>query len=88
MANKYRNQKSANAAGHYASLWIPSGTSLIPTTITNQKKSHAKEIEAAKRAKILAEMEKLTGGPVSGYSHKIDGVNRRWTGVKGNGSDN
>lgn len=73
-----------NAAGHFASLWQQSGQILIPTTETNQKKSRVREREMAKREEICAAITQLTGKPVRRISRSIDGVSRRWTGVRAN----
>lgn len=80
-----RQKMSAVVCGHFSSLWVPFGHA--PTTVTNQRKSRAKEKEATKKAQLLKELEVLTGSPVSAYSRKIDSVNRRWQGVRGSGSD-
>ena len=76
-----------NVRGHFASLWQKSGDILIPTTITSQRKSKAREKEAAKRALVAADIEKLTGSRPALVARSIDGVNRRWTGVRGCNAD-
>jgi hypothetical protein len=73
-----------NARGHFASLWQQSGQILIPTTETNQKKSRVREREMAKREEICIATEQLTGRPVRRISRSIDGVVRRWSGVRAN----
>lgn len=73
-----------NAAGHFSSLWQPSGSILIPTTETQQRKSYARAKELAKREQICREIEALTGKPVRRYARRLDGVTRRWNGVKVN----
>jgi hypothetical protein len=82
----FHKKTVSQCRGHFASLWVPDGTSLIPTTITSQRKSHSKEKESAKKAKLITEME-LQFGPISETASKYDGVTRRWAGVKGNGPD-
>jgi hypothetical protein len=77
----------SNARGHFASLWVKGGDIMIPTTITTQRKSKAREREAAKRAELVADLEKITGQKVRTVARSIDGVTRRWTGVKSNRSD-
>lgn len=73
-----------NARGHFSSLWQKSGDVLIPTTETSQKKSYARAREMAKREEICIATELLTGKPVRRISRSLDGVSRRWTGVKSN----
>ncbi len=85
-SSKYHKKTISQCRGHFASLWVPDGTSVIPTTITSQKKSLAREKEAAKKAALVTEME-LTFGPISVTSRSYDNVNRRWKGVSSNGSD-
>lgn len=76
-----------NVRGHFASLWQKSGDILIPTTITTQRKSKAREKEAARRELMAAEIEKLAGSRPAMIARSIDGVNRRWHGVKGHGAE-
>lgn len=76
-----------NVRGHFASLWIPGGPILIPTTITSHFKSKAREKEAAKKAQLAAELEVLTGDKTKLIARSIDGIARRWTGVKVHTSD-
>jgi len=73
-----------NARGHFVSLWKQSGDVLIPTTETSQRKSYARQREMAKRDEICVAIEKLTGTKVRRISRSIDGVSRRWNGVKAN----
>jgi hypothetical protein len=72
-----------NVRGHFASLWRQSGPILIPTTVTHQYKSRARAKEHAKREELCRDIEALTGKPAARISRSIDGVNRRWRGVKG-----
>jgi hypothetical protein len=74
-------------SGHFRSLWQQQGPTLIPTTVTNQYKSRRRQIESMKRDMICAELEQLTGKPVARVARSIDGVSRRWTGVKGCAAD-
>lgn len=83
--NKYAPK---DIRGHFSSLWTQTNGMIVPTTMTTRRKSYAKQKEAAKRAELLADIEQLTGKPQSGISRKIDGINRRWTGVKSNQADN
>lgn len=76
-----------NVRGHFASLWHHSGPILIPTTVTHQFNSRAREKELAKRESLCSDIEALTGKPVARISRSIDGVNRHWTGVKSHTSD-
>lgn len=55
------------------------------TTVTTRTKNKSRQIEAAKRAKLIEEMQGLTGGTIQPYARSIDGVVRRWTGVKNHG---
>ena len=80
-------RKPANMRGHFRSLWARAGDILIPTTITSQRKSRVKERETAKKQKLLDEIQELVGHPVSDVARSIDGVSRRWTGVKANTPD-
>lgn len=75
----YRQKRASKAVGHYASLWSPGGTS---TTITDQRKSHARELAAAKRKKLLEENPDLQG-----VARKLDGVTRRWSNTRGGNPD-
>lgn len=72
----------ANNCGHFRSLWARSGDILIPTTITSQRKSKVRAREAAKKQALLDEIQELVGHPVSDIARSLDGVQRRWTGVK------
>jgi hypothetical protein len=76
-----------NVRGHFASLWVPGGPILIPTTITSHYKSKAREREIARRARLAAELEALTGQKTKLIARSIDGISRRWTGVKSHTSD-
>ena len=82
----YKTRSSKTAVGHYSALWMPDDRVGIPTTITSQRKSHARELEAAKRNKLIAEME-LTSGPIPRYAKSYDSINRRWLGIKGTAID-
>lgn len=77
-----------NARGHFSVVWKRSGSQIVNTTVTSQRKSRARELEAAKKAQLCAEIEAITGDPVRLISRSIDGVSRRWTGVKSNQADN
>jgi hypothetical protein len=77
---------SKKVRGHFKSLWMPGNGSIIPTTVTRQRKSFAKAKEAEKKAKVLKEIEALTGSPASSYARSYDGVFRRFNGIKGHGS--
>lgn len=79
--------KPANSSGHFRSLWQRAGDVLIPTTVTNQIKSKARERELAKRLLMADEIEKLVGCRPAMIARSIDGVSRRWTGVKAHSSD-
>jgi hypothetical protein len=74
-------------SGHFRSLWARAGDILIPTTITSQYKSKAREREAAKKLALLDDIQELTGHPVSSVARSLDGIQRRWSGVKANNSD-
>jgi hypothetical protein len=77
-----------NVSGHFASLWVPNGATLIPTTVTTQRKSYARENEARKRLKLITELKSLTNDqeyPI--VARQFDEVTRRWRGVKNHGSD-
>jgi len=89
MEAKYdaRKKRASRAVGHYASLWVPGGSSVVATTITDQRKSHAREIAARKRVELLADIARITGVQYDGVSRKIDGTIRRWTGVKSGPGD-
>ena len=77
-----------NARGHFASLWLPSGGSLIPTTVTTQRKSFARAKELAKRMQLIGELQDLTGDKkYATVARQFDAVNRRWRGVKTHGPD-
>lgn len=76
-----------NVRGHFASMWISGGDYMVTTTITSEYKSKAREKEQTKRLEIAAELQKLTGQPTKLIAISIDGVNRRWVGVKANGAD-
>jgi hypothetical protein len=74
--------------GHFASLWVPSGATIIPTTVTTQRKSYARQKEAAKKAQVLAELRELTGSQdYATVSTPIDNVQRRWRSVRNHGPD-
>lgn len=73
--------------GHFRSLWQKTGDVLIPTTVTNQVKSRVRERELAKRQLMADEIEKLVGCRPAMIARSIDGVNRRWVGVKAHSSD-
>ena len=83
----YRERAARSASGHFSSLWVPDGASVIPTTITTERKRYAKAREAAKKARLVAELEILTGGPVELVSKPYDGIKRHWPGVRGSGHD-
>jgi hypothetical protein len=76
-----------NVRGHFASVWQKNGDSLTATTVTSQRKSKAREKEAARRQAVAAEIENLTGSRPAMIARSIDGVCRRWTGVKGCNAD-
>lgn len=77
----------ANNCGHFRSLWARAGDILIPTTITSHRKSKARAKEAAKKQVLLDEIQELVGHPVSDIARSIDGVQRRWSGVKAHSPD-
>ena len=79
--------KVKTVRGHFSALVTHAGGSFVSTTITTQRKSHARAKEAARRLQVIAETEKLTGSPVETHAKKIDGVVRRWGGTKANQSD-
>lgn len=74
-----------NLCGHFASIYA-SGV-VTPTTITSQRKSKVREHELAKRAAVAADIEALTGSRPAMIARSIDGISRRWTGVKSHGAD-
>lgn len=76
-----------NMRGHFSSLWTMGGPILVPTTVTSQRKSKVRAREMAKRAELCADIEVLTGKPAERISRSIDGVSRRWSGVKSHTSD-
>lgn len=76
-------QPIKNARGHFASLWVPFGATLIPTTVTDQRKSYARQKEALKKAHVIEELKALTrSGSYASVARSLDGVVRRWKGVK------
>ena len=77
-----------NVSGHFASLWVPNGATLIPTTVTTQRKSYARQKEAAKKAQLVAELQQLTGqDSYATVARPFDDVQRRWKGVKNHQPD-
>jgi hypothetical protein len=76
-----------NVRGHFRSLWINGGSILIPTTVTDQCKSRVREKELAKRDTVAAEIAAITGKPVARVARPIDGIVRRWNGVKNHVAD-
>lgn len=76
--------KPRNLSGHFRSIFT-SGVN-TPTTITSQRKSKVKEIEAARRDALCREIEEITGSPATRVARSIDGIRRRWNGIKGNGA--
>lgn len=77
-----------DARGHFSVVWRRAGSQIVNTTVTSQKKSLAREKEAAKKLLLCEEIQRITGEPVKLISRSIDGVVRRWSGVKANGPDN
>lgn len=77
--------KPKDISGHFSSL--PSTEGHAPTTVTTQLKRRTREIHEDKRQQLLAEIRRLTGDNYSGISTPLDGVTRRWKGVKGNSAD-
>jgi len=69
---------AAEPSGRYIAI---KGFGGIQTTFTSAHKSYARELEAAKRAQLLAE----TGS--SPIARKIDGVSRRWGAVPATPND-
>ena len=67
--------------GHFASLLRRHGDILVPTTLTNARKRTGAAKELAKRQKLLDELQ------VSPIARRLDGVVRRWNGVRNNGPD-
>jgi hypothetical protein len=57
------------------------------TTYTLQQKRFVVQEEAAKRKRLLAELAIVAGGPVPSVARSLDGIQRRWKGIKGGGSD-
>lgn len=76
-----------NTCGHFKSLWQSGGPILIPTTVTNQRKSRVRERELAKRAAVASDIEALTGTRPALIARSIDGIARRWNGVKSHTTD-
>jgi hypothetical protein len=76
-----------NVRGHFRSLWTNGGGILIPTTITTQRKSRVREREMAKRQLVADAIEKLAGTRPAMIARPIDGVIRRWNGIRGCNSD-
>lgn len=76
-----------NNSGHFRSLWTMAGNVLIPTTVTSQKKSKTRAKEQAKREQLAKEIEAIAGERPAMIARSIDGVERRWKGVKANGAD-
>lgn len=76
-----------NMSGHFRSLWTPMGNVMVPTTITTQKKSKARAKESAKREQLAQEMQAAFGTRPAMIARSIDGISRRWTGVRANGAD-
>jgi hypothetical protein len=73
-----------NLSGHFSAIFTEGA--IMATTITSRRKSRAREIEAARRDELCKEIEAITGKPAKRIARSIDGVNRRWNGVKGNAS--
>ena len=62
--------------------------SLIPetgSTITHVRKKQISSRHEAAIRRVIAETEALTGAPVKRISRSIDGIRRRWDGVKNHG---
>lgn len=76
-----------NVSGHFRSLWTPMGNVMVPTTVTNQRKSRARAKESAKREQLAQEIEAAFGSRPAMIARPIDGITRRWVGVKSNGVD-
>jgi hypothetical protein len=76
-----------NMSGHFRSLWTQSGGSLVPTTVTSQRKSRARAKESAKREQMARDIEALCGSRPEMIARSLDGVERRWKGVKSHGAD-
>jgi DNA-directed RNA polymerase specialized sigma subunit len=67
--------------GHFSSLLRKSGEIWVPTTLTNARKRTGQAKEMAKRAELLRELN------VEPIARRLDGVVRRWNGVKNHGPD-
>jgi hypothetical protein len=78
--------ENTKVRGHFG-LVYPQNTP-NNTTVTTRRKSNARVLESQKRAKIMSEIKLLTGSDHSPYARSIDGVNRRWTGVRNHGPSN
>lgn len=76
-----------NMSGHFRSLWTQNGSSLVPTTVTNQRKSKVRAMENAKRQQLASEIEALCGSRPAMVARSIDGIERRWRGVKAYGAE-
>lgn len=72
--------------GHFKSLF-QHGDSTSLTTITSQLKNHSRRQDAMKTEQLLKEISALTGKPASRIGRPIDGVVRRWSGVKSHRSE-
>lgn len=79
--------KPKRTHGHFRSLWSRTSDILIPTTITTQRKNRSHEKEMTKRAQLVSELKQLTGADqYVTVAKSLDGVRRRWNGVKGSGN--
>lgn len=76
-----------NMSGHFRSLWTQNGSSLVPTTVTSQRKSKVRAMENAKRQLLASEIEALCGSRPAMVARSIDGVARRWTGIKSHAAE-
>lgn len=72
---------AADVTGHFA---IVPGTN---TTFTSRRKRQMSEKHEAARDKVVKEIECLTGAPVALYARALDGIQRRWSGVKSHQAD-
>jgi hypothetical protein len=79
-------KEQRNIRGHFD--WLYPRNHPSNTTMTTRRKSKAREKEAAKKAQLLTELKSLTGTEHPSYARSIDGVTRRWSGVKNHGPSN
>lgn len=79
---------AADPSGRYIAIKIDHGAqggSL--TTLSVQKKNRTREREAAARERNAKALADITGTPTSLVARSIDGISRRWKGVRARSND-